>query len=148
MSPEEGTRPRDAGSRVSRQSDSALQLGGAPGVACGGGGGPGPPLRPRASGTEPRLTAPPSAALDLLQQQARFPTQHLRLSLGCPVLDGLLGGGLPLDGITELAGSSSAGKTQLALQLCLAVQFPPRHGGLEAGEWTPPRRTVGPGLRA
>lgn len=97
---------------------------------------------------EPRLTAPPSAALDLLQQQARFPTQHRRLSLGCPVLDGLLGGGLPLDGITELAGSSSAGKTQLALQLCLAVQFPPRHGGLEAGEWTPPRRTVGPGLRA
>ncbi|XP_036095087.1 DNA repair protein XRCC3 isoform X3 [Rousettus aegyptiacus] len=72
-------------------------------------------------------------ALDLLQQQARFPTQHRRLSLGCPVLDGLLGGGLPLDGITELAGGSSAGKTQLALQLCLAVQFPPRHGGLEAG---------------
>lgn len=64
------------------------------------------------------------------------------------MLDGLLGGGLPLDGITELAGSSSAGKTQLALQLCLAVQFPPQHGGLEAGEWTPPRRTVGPGLRA
>lgn len=131
-------------------SDSALQLGGAPGIACGGGGA----WPTRASGqwqppaAEPRLTAPPSAALDLLQQQARFPTQHRRLSLGCPVLDGLLGGGLPLDGITELAGSSSAGKTQLALQLCLAVQFPPRHGGLEAGEWTPPRRTVGPGLRA
>lgn len=147
MSPEEGTRPRDAGSRVSRQSDSALQLGGAPGVACGRGGGAWPTHA--ASGQwQPRLTAPPSAALDLLQQQARFPTQHRRLSLGCPVLDGLLGGGLPLDGITELAGSSSAGKTQLALQLCLAVQFPPRHGGLEAGEWTPPRRTVGPGLRA
>lgn len=74
------------------------------------------------------------------------------------MLDRLLGGGLPLDGITELAGCSSAGKTQLALQLCLAVQFPQRHGGLEAGEWTPPRRAVGvgcvlapsirPGLRA
>lgn len=50
------------------------------------------------------------------------------------MLDGLLGGGLPLDGITELAGRSSAGKTQLALQLCLAVQFPRQHGGLEAGE--------------
>ncbi|XP_039732490.1 DNA repair protein XRCC3 isoform X2 [Pteropus medius] len=72
-------------------------------------------------------------ALDLLKQQERFPTRHRRLSLGCPVLDGLLGGGLPLDGITELAGCSSAGKTQLALQLCLAVQFPQRHGGLEAG---------------
>ncbi|XP_039111739.1 DNA repair protein XRCC3 isoform X2 [Hyaena hyaena] len=72
-------------------------------------------------------------ALHLHQQKKRFPAQHQRLSLGCPVLDGLLRGGLPLDGVTELAGHSSAGKTQLALQLCLAVQLPPRHGGLEAG---------------
>ncbi|XP_054423744.1 DNA repair protein XRCC3 [Pteronotus mesoamericanus] len=72
-------------------------------------------------------------ALDLHLQRDRFPEQHQRLSLGCPVLDRLLGGGLPLDGITELAGRSSAGKTQLALQLCLAVQFPRRFGGLEAG---------------
>eukprot|EP00069_Balaena_mysticetus_P008380 bmy_05899T0 len=66
-------------------------------------------------------------ALQLLRQKRQ------RLSLGCPVLDGLLRGGLPLDGITELAGRSSAGKTQLALQLCLAVQLPRRHGGLGAG---------------
>ncbi|XP_013363298.1 PREDICTED: DNA repair protein XRCC3 isoform X2 [Chinchilla lanigera] len=72
-------------------------------------------------------------ALQLYQQRERFPTQHQRLSLGCPQLDRLLGGGLPLDGITELAGCSSAGKTQLALQLCLTVQFPRQHGGLEAG---------------
>ncbi|XP_030739106.1 DNA repair protein XRCC3 [Globicephala melas] len=72
-------------------------------------------------------------ALHLLQQEEQFPEQHERLSLGCPVLDGLLRGGLPLDGITELAGRSSAGKTQLALQLCLAVQLPRRHGGLGAG---------------
>ncbi|XP_066131079.1 DNA repair protein XRCC3 isoform X2 [Saccopteryx bilineata] len=72
-------------------------------------------------------------ALDLHLQKERFPEQHQRLSLGCPVLDALLRGGLPLDGITELAGRSSAGKTQLALQLCLAVQFPRRLGGLEAG---------------
>ncbi|XP_053449032.1 DNA repair protein XRCC3 [Nycticebus coucang] len=72
-------------------------------------------------------------ALHLHQQRKQFPTQHQRLSLGCPVLDGLLCGGLPLEGITELAGRSSAGKTQLALQLCLAVQFPQQHGGLEAG---------------
>ncbi|XP_044773681.1 DNA repair protein XRCC3 isoform X2 [Neomonachus schauinslandi] len=72
-------------------------------------------------------------ALHLHQQNQRFPAQHQRLSLGCPVLDGLLRGGLPLDGLTELAGPSSAGKTQLALQLCLTVQFPRRHGGLEAG---------------
>nr|XP_044630333.1 DNA repair protein XRCC3 isoform X5 [Equus asinus] len=72
-------------------------------------------------------------ALHLHQQKEKFPAQHQRLSLGCPVLDRLLRGGLPLDGITELAGRSSAGKTQLALQLCLAVQFPRQHGGLEAG---------------
>ncbi|KAG8514469.1 DNA repair protein XRCC3 [Galemys pyrenaicus] len=77
---------------------------------------------------------PPPPALHLLQQKERFPGQHQRLSLGCPVLDELLGGGLPLEGITELAGRSSAGKTQLALQLCLAVQLPRRHGGLAAGE--------------
>lgn len=85
-----------------------------------------------------RLTPPRPAALHLYQQRERFPAQHQRLSLGCPILDGLLGGGLPLEGITELAGHSSAGKTQLALQLCLAVQFPQRHGGLEAGECPPP----------
>ncbi|XP_012870838.1 PREDICTED: DNA repair protein XRCC3 isoform X1 [Dipodomys ordii] len=72
-------------------------------------------------------------ALHLVQQKERFPVQHQRLSLGCPVLDRVLGGGLPLGGITELAGCSSAGKTQLALQLSLAVQFPQQHGGLEAG---------------
>ncbi|XP_037687683.1 DNA repair protein XRCC3 isoform X2 [Choloepus didactylus] len=72
-------------------------------------------------------------ALHLLRHKDAFPAQHQRLSLGCPVLDGLLRGGLPLDGITELAGRSSAGKTQLALQLCLAVQLPRCHGGLEAG---------------
>uniref|UniRef100_A0A452R986 X-ray repair cross complementing 3 n=1 Tax=Ursus americanus TaxID=9643 RepID=A0A452R986_URSAM len=72
-------------------------------------------------------------ALHLYQQKQRFPEQHQRLSLGCPVLDGLLRGGLPLDGLTELAGHSSAGKTQLALQLCLTVQFPRQHGGLGAG---------------
>jgi len=77
---------------------------------------------------------PPPPALHLLRQEGPFPEQHQRLSLGCPVLDALLRGGLPLDGITELAGRSSAGKTQLALQLCLAVQLPPRHGGLGAGE--------------
>ncbi|XP_007942810.1 DNA repair protein XRCC3 [Orycteropus afer afer] len=72
-------------------------------------------------------------ALQLYQKRAQFPRQHQRLSLGCPVLDHLLRGGLPLDGITELAGHSSAGKTQLALQLCLAVQLPQQHGGLQAG---------------
>lgn len=57
-----------------------------------------------------------------------------RLSLACPVLDGLLRGGLPLHGITELAGQSAAGKTQFALQLSLSVQYPLEHGGLGSGK--------------
>ncbi|XP_077442897.1 DNA repair protein XRCC3 isoform X1 [Stigmatopora argus] len=55
------------------------------------------------------------------------------LSLGCPLLDGLLRGGLPVGGVTELSGESGAGKTQLALQLCLSAQYPARHGGLDSG---------------
>ncbi|XP_076984553.1 DNA repair protein XRCC3 isoform X2 [Tamandua tetradactyla] len=81
----------------------------------------------------PRIIAAVKKALHLLQQRDTFPAQHQRLSLGCPVLDSLLRGGLPLDGVTELAGCSSAGKTQLALQLCLAVQLPRCHGGLDGG---------------
>ncbi|XP_010880724.1 DNA repair protein XRCC3 [Esox lucius] len=56
-----------------------------------------------------------------------------KLSLACPVLDSLLRGGVPLAGITELAGESSAGKTQLGLQLCLSVQYPLEYGGLNSG---------------
>lgn len=57
----------------------------------------------------------------------------LRLSFGCQVLDELLRGGLPVGGVTELSGESGAGKTQLALQLCLSVQYPTQHGGLDSG---------------
>ncbi|XP_031612004.1 DNA repair protein XRCC3 isoform X2 [Oreochromis aureus] len=53
--------------------------------------------------------------------------------LGCPVLDRLLRGGLPVGGITELAGESGTGKTQVGLQLSLSVQYPAEHGGLGAG---------------
>ncbi|XP_070705345.1 DNA repair protein XRCC3 [Pempheris klunzingeri] len=55
------------------------------------------------------------------------------LSVGCPVLDELLRGGLSVVGVTELSGESGAGKTQLALQLCLSVQYPTQHGGLNSG---------------
>ena len=43
-------------------------------------------------------------------------------------------GGLLLRGITEIVGESAAGKTQLCLQLCLSVQLPIKHGGLNGGE--------------
>lgn len=50
------------------------------------------------------------------------------------MLDNLLKGGIPLVGITELSGESSAGKTQISLQLCLCVQYPYKYGGLESGK--------------
>ncbi|XP_014727379.1 PREDICTED: DNA repair protein XRCC3 [Sturnus vulgaris] len=72
-------------------------------------------------------------ALQLYQDKDHSTSQHQKLSLGCSVLDNLLKGGIPLVGITELAGESSAGKTQICLQLCLCVQYPYKYGGLESG---------------
>lgn len=73
------------------------------------------------------------AALQLLRGECRRLESGLRLSVGCPVLDELLRGGLPVGGVTELSGESGAGKTQLALQLCLSVLYPPQYGGLNSG---------------
>ncbi|XP_069772621.1 DNA repair protein XRCC3 isoform X1 [Narcine bancroftii] len=72
-------------------------------------------------------------ALQIYNGQCPFPTQNQRLSMSCPILDVLLGGGIPLMGITEIVGESSAGKTQICLQLCLSVQFPCSYGGRESG---------------
>ncbi|KFP05616.1 DNA repair protein XRCC3 [Calypte anna] len=72
-------------------------------------------------------------ALQLYQDKDHLSSQHQKLSLGCSVLNNLLKGGIPLVGITELAGESSAGKTQIGLQLCLCVQYPYKYGGLESG---------------
>jgi len=60
-----------------------------------------------------------------------------RLSLGCEILDGFLRGGILREGITEITGESSSGKTQICLQLCLSVQLPPEHGGFEGGRYMP-----------
>ncbi|XP_053138629.1 DNA repair protein XRCC3 isoform X2 [Hemicordylus capensis] len=72
-------------------------------------------------------------ALQLFQDKNHSTSQRQKLSLGCPVLDSLLQGGIPLTGITEIAGESSAGKTQIGLQLCLSVQHLYKYGGLESG---------------
>ncbi|KAF3703293.1 DNA repair protein XRCC3 X-ray repair cross-complementing protein 3 [Channa argus] len=72
---------------------------------------------------------PPTPVILLLHNQE----SNLKLSLGCRILDQLLRGGLPVVGVTELSGESGAGKTQLALQLCLSVQYPTQYGGLNSG---------------
>ncbi|PSN35087.1 hypothetical protein C0J52_22703 [Blattella germanica] len=56
-----------------------------------------------------------------------------RLSVGCKKLDEFLGGGIPVRGITEIAGESGSGKTQLCLQMTLTVQYPISDGGLDGG---------------
>jgi hypothetical protein len=43
-------------------------------------------------------------------------------------------GGIPSQGITEIAGESGSGKTQICLQLCLTVQLPKSSGGLNGGK--------------
>ncbi|EKM82995.1 hypothetical protein AGABI1DRAFT_125473 [Agaricus bisporus var. burnettii JB137-S8] len=55
-------------------------------------------------------------------------TEHL--SLGDPVLDDTLSGGLRTGMIWEIVGESAAGKTQFALQLSLHVQLHSSQGGL------------------
>ncbi|KAK2993477.1 hypothetical protein RJ640_015161 [Escallonia rubra] len=55
-----------------------------------------------------------------------------KLTLGCPILDRHLGGGIPCSSITELFSESGCGKTQLCLQLLLSAQLPASAGGLSA----------------
>lgn len=55
-----------------------------------------------------------------------------KCTLGCPVLDSSLGGGIPCESITELVAESGCGKTQLCLQLALSAQLPLSRGGLSA----------------
>ncbi|XP_028798619.1 DNA repair protein XRCC3 homolog [Neltuma alba] len=55
-----------------------------------------------------------------------------RCTVGCPVLDRFLAGGIPCNSMTELVAESGSGKTQFCLQLVLSAQLPPSHGGLSA----------------
>jgi RecA/RadA recombinase len=48
-------------------------------------------------------------------------------------LDDALGGGILSGTVTEIYGEAGAGKTHLALQLCLTVQLPLYLGGLDGG---------------
>lgn len=55
----------------------------------------------------------------------------LRLTTGSEALDGLLGGGLETQTITEFYGQYGSGKSQICHQLCVNVQLPSEQGGLE-----------------
>ncbi|PON75934.1 DNA recombination and repair protein [Parasponia andersonii] len=53
-----------------------------------------------------------------------------KCTLGCPILDRCLDGGVPCNSVTELVAESGCGKTQLCLQLALSAQLPISQGGL------------------
>jgi len=55
----------------------------------------------------------------------------LRCSTGSQKLDALLAGGVETQAMTELIGEYGVGKTQICLKLCVMVQQPKGHGGLE-----------------
>jgi len=57
----------------------------------------------------------------------------LRLSTGSKAVDELLGGGLETQTITEFYGEYGVGKSILCHQLCVDVQKPVEHGGLDGG---------------
>lgn len=54
-----------------------------------------------------------------------------RITFGCAALDRVTGGGLSIRGLTEIAGESGCGKSQLCLQLSLCVQLPTSSGGAD-----------------
>jgi DNA repair protein RadA len=56
-----------------------------------------------------------------------------RLSTGSKSLNELIGGGLETQTITEFYGEYGSGKSQVCHQLCVNVQLPPEHGGLNSG---------------
>ena len=91
---------------------------------------------PFARAKEPRATRRmgSSAPFSITAQALHDDIRHTRkLSLGCAVLDRVMGGGIDVQGITEVAGSAGAGKTQLVLRCLLHVQLPPSEGGLSGG---------------
>ncbi|KAL5721061.1 hypothetical protein ACHQM5_013667 [Ranunculus cassubicifolius] len=53
-----------------------------------------------------------------------------KCTIGCPILNNLLSGGIPTNSITELVSESGCGKTQISLQLLLSAQLPLINGGL------------------
>ncbi|XP_071725383.1 DNA repair protein XRCC3 homolog [Rutidosis leptorrhynchoides] len=58
------------------------------------------------------------------------PTATQYCTLGCPILDAFLRGGIPCNSITEIVSESGCGKTQLSLQLLFTAQLPNNLNGL------------------
>ena len=56
-----------------------------------------------------------------------------KLTWGVEAIDEMLDGGVETQSITEVYGEFGSGKSQVTHQLCVNVQLPPEHGGLDGG---------------
>ena len=70
----------------------------------------------------------PVSAKTLLERQSLLPRF---LNLGDEKLDRVLGGGIAVNMVTEIAGEAGAGKTQFCLTLATRAQLPIDYGGLD-----------------
>ena len=64
----------------------------------------------------------PFTAFDIIKGNSVSQLAHGRLPTGCNQIDSILQGGLLYPGVTEIAGESASGKTQLCIQICLNAQ--------------------------
>jgi len=69
-----------------------------------------------------------SALSQLQNEELADEPQHI--VTWCRSIDEILGGGVSRGCVTEVAGESGLGKTQIAFQLCVSVQLPSLLGGL------------------
>jgi RecA/RadA recombinase len=66
---------------------------------------------------------------ELLQRDAEL--DGLRIATFSRSLDEILGGGVPCGELVEISGAPGTGKTQMCMQLAVAVQLPAAFGGLD-----------------
>lgn len=69
----------------------------------------------------------PVTALQFLEVEGK----RGKITTSSSEFDGILGGGIWTQELTEVAGGFGSGKTQLCFQLCINVQLPFDEGGLE-----------------
>lgn len=74
-----------------------------------------------------KLGIQPVSAIKFLELEAK----RGKITTSSNELDGILGGGIWTQELTEVAGGFGSGKTQLCFQLCINVQLPFEEGGLE-----------------
>ncbi len=79
------------------------------------------------SAAQNELGIQPVTALQFLESERK----RGKITTSSTEFDGILGGGIWTQELTEVAGGFGSGKTQLCFQLCINVQLPFDEGGLD-----------------